>query len=504
MKKGLIFFLFILLIFLSLFPRIIEVMNQNYVFGFDQGRDYLAVKSIVVNHKLTLIGSEIGAGVAGFRGIFHGPFYYYSLCIPFIIFNGNPYGGIVLMFLFSISVVVFGFYFSRRIFGTLGGFMTALLIAISPPLISQARFVWNSHPTTIFILLAFYFTYLSLKEKKSKFIFLAAFFSGFIYNFELAIAIPMSIALLACCFFVFQKGFIKNFIALILGFTIAYSPMILFELKHGFLASQGIVNYIFHPQNTAVTLKFIELITKDHLGTFLYNFIDTFPKQNVIPSPIIPLTIFILNFFYLFKEKNFALKRFMIYLSIVLPLVTFLVFSFLRDAIYVYYLIDLNLVYILMFAYIIYSSQKVGYKMIRYTFIILLVVFSIPALISAIRTSQYDYSDFGGVAKVKGKLEVINYIYKDANSKQFGLLVFTPPIYTYAYDYLIWWHANKKYHYIPHNEKKALFYLLIEPDGSKPWSYKGWLETVIKTGKIIEEKRSPSGFIIQKRIENEI
>lgn len=504
MKKTLFLFLFLLLIFFSLIPRVVEVLNHNYVFGFDQGRDYLAVKNIVINHKLTLIGSEIGAGVAGFRGIFHGPFYYYSLCVPFIVFNGDPYGGIVLMFLFSISSVIFGFYFSKKIFGIFGGFMVALLIAISPPLVSQARFVWNSHPTTLFILLAFYFIYLSLKENKSKFIFFAAFFSGFIYNFELAIAIPMSIALLIYYSFIYRKEFIKNFITLIFGFIISYLPMLLFELKHGFLASQGITSYIFHPKNTAITLKFVELVLKDHFGTFLYNFIDTFPKQNIIPSIIILLTTFIFTFFYLSKEKNLILKHFMIYLSIVLPLVNFLTFSLLRDSIYVYYLIDLNLSYIFIFVYIVYSSYKAKNNIIWYFFVMLFALFLISALLNVIPTFKYDYSDFGGIAKNKGKLESIDYIYKNANGKKFNLLIFTPPIYTYAYDYLIWWYAGKKYNYIPGNEKKELFYLLIEPDGSKPWSYKGWLETVIKTGKIIEEIKLPSGFIIQKRVEYEI
>ena len=78
-------------------------------------------------------------------------------------------------------------------------------------------------------------------------------------------------------------------------------------------------------------------------------------------------------------------------------------------------------------------------------------------------------------------------------------MAFTPPVYTYAYDYLIWWYGNRNYNYIPHKEKKGIFYLLMEPDSSKPWSYKGWLETVIKTGTILETKELPSGFVVQKR-----
>ena len=132
---------------------------------------------------------------------------------------------------------------------------------------------------------------------------------------------------------------------------------------------------------------------------------------------------------------------------------------------------------------------------------VLLFLFFGSFVSQTINFYKNDFKDFGGTHKIKGKLEAIDYIYQDAKGKPFGLLVFTPPIYTYAYDYLLWWYGEKTYNYLPYSEKKGTFYLLIEIDSAKPWSYKGWLETVIKEGKIIETKQLKSGFIIQKRIE---
>ena len=51
-----------------------------------------------------------------------------------------------------------------------------------------------------------------------------------------------------------------------------------------------------------------------------------------------------------------------------------------------------------------------------------------------------------------------------------------------------------------HIRRKGLVYLLIEKDTSKPWSYQGWLETVIKDGDVINTEQLTSGFIIQKRL----
>jgi hypothetical protein len=184
---------------------------------------------------------------------------------------------------------------------------------------------------------------------------------------------------------------------------------------------------------------------------------------------------------------------------ILLFIVNFSVFTQLKNTVYSYYLTDLNIAYIFLFSYILIASFKLKRYIILVPFATLLVGFFIGGIVSSVQTSIKDYSDYGGTAKLKGKVDAIDYIYKDAKGKPFGLLVFSPPVYTYPYDYILWWHAEQKYHYLPTQTKKGTFYLLIEPDWSKPWSYKGWLETVIKSGKVIYTKTLPSGFIVQKR-----
>jgi hypothetical protein len=56
---------------------------------------------------------------------------------------------------------------------------------------------------------------------------------------------------------------------------------------------------------------------------------------------------------------------------------------------------------------------------------------------------------------------------------------------------------------MPLDEKKGTAYLIIEEDYSKPWSYKGWLETVIVDGDVEWTRHlKPSELIVQKRIFN--
>ncbi len=496
-KKYFFAFIVFIIVFLSVFPRSVEVLNGNPIFGIDQGREMIAAKNIVVDHKLRLIGTELGASGAGIIGLFHGPMYYYMLTIPFILFNGNPVGPVWMMFFLGLLTVAFGYFFGEKIYGRYFGLLLAFLISVSPSLVSQSRFQWSPNPPTFFIMLSLYFTYF-INSKNKLTIFFAAFFAAFVYNFEFAIAVPMSLALLLYSVFLFKKN-IKNYLFLFSGFVLAFLPMIFFEIRHGFMGLRGVLNYLTN-QNSSSGQSLLSFIP-DHIKYFIYNFKDTFSLNNFYFALILFILTIILSVYFLNKEKNNNLKYFLYFLIFLIP-VNFFVFSFLKNTIWNYYLTDLTLSYIFLFSYIVYAFFKLKNIYLRLLPFILIFIFFFAGFVSAIKTSVYDYSDYGGTAKLKGEIDAIDYIYKDAKGKPFGLLVFSPPVYTYPYDYLIWWYGQKKYGYVPYGEKRGTFYLLIQPDWDKPWSYKGWLETVIKSGKIESTVTLPNGFIVQKRIQN--
>lgn len=497
-EKKIFIILIVLVIFLSLFPRSIEVLNQNPIFGFDQGRDYLIAKSIVEDRKLTLIGAEIGSGSAAINGIFQGPFYYYFLSIAYLFSNGNPNTPILFMLILSLITIAFSFYLGKKLFGIYGGLTTALLIAVSPSLITQARFAWAPYPESIFILLSFYLSYYFYERNKAK-IFLAAFLAGFVYNFEFAVAVPLCLGLLLYAIYIFRKN-IVCYCFLLLGFFVAFSPMILFEIRHSFMGIRGFIGYMVSDKSNIVSFyPSAQSLISDHWSSFLYNVSNTFPQGGFLPPAIILGFLLIFSAYLLMREKNHNLKTFIIFLILFFP-INFLVFYFLKNTVWEYYLTDLNFAYIFILSYLLYASFKnKSYKIFIAVgiFILFLILFG---AINSIKISLYDYKDYGGTAKLKGKVDAIDYIYKDANGKPFGFFAFSPPIYIYPYDYLLSWESERKYNYVPYREKKGTFYLLIEPDVNKPWSYKGWLETVIKSGTIIKTVTLPSGFIIQKRV----
>lgn len=489
------------LIVLGILLRAVEVINGNYLWGFDHGREYLMTKEIVVDHHLRLIGTPLGGGSAGIQGIFHGPLYYYFLAIPFILFSHDPYGGVVLMFIFGLGAICMGFLLGKKMLGLMGGLLVAALLSLSPPIIAQSRAIWSPFPSTFFVVLSLYFTFLinTTKGKKNGIIiFLSAFFAAFVYNFELAIALPLSLGLLIYSIYLFKRKSIIRYLYLFSGFVFALLPMIFFEIRHNFMAVHGLLNYLFasHPPKNFSYLNNLN----DHFQLFLYNISDTFPHQQLF-NPIVLLVVIAISVVIIRRrEKRKELKDFITYL-LFLPFVTFFVLSFLRNAVYPYYLFHLNVVYILLISYCFYGFIKTKNKIGQLIILCVLLVLLISAIPTDLKMIRYDLTDYGGTAKIKGKEDALDYIYKDAQGKHFNLLVFSPPVYTYPYDYLEWWYGQKKYGYTLGNQKKGTFYLLMEPDPAKPWSYKGWLATVIKTGKVIKTVNLPSGFIVQKRIQ---
>ena len=493
-KKIALVAFFAVCLTIGILSRGIEILNGNYIFGFDHGREYLMTRDIVDYHDLRLIGTPLGAGSAGFQGIFHGPLYYYLLAIPYVLFRGDPYGGVVLMFFFGLCALGVSFLLGKRLFTTNWAIVLTSLLAISPPLIAQSRFIWSPYPSTLFSLIAFY-CIVRIREKKI-WVFLSAFFSALVYHFEFAIAVPLVITLLVYSTFVLKEKSKKHYALIFSGFITAALPMIIFEIKHNFMAIHGVISYIQTPgRNESANILTYQI---DHLGGFLFNVVDSLPFHDNIPALLFLTTFLIALMYSLYKNKK--VDSFIIYL-LLLPLVTFLSLFMLRNTVYQYYLFHLVVAYNILFVFIL---QKIKLKTIirQYALLPFVLLLTVSVLLSVpkfFKMITYDIADYGGDAKIKGKLDAVDYVYKDAKSKDFGVLIFNPPVYTYPYDYLFYWRGKQKYGYIPPYEKKKVTYLIIEVDPYKPWSYEGWLQTVIKDGKVISTVTRPSGIIIQKR-----
>lgn len=490
--------------------RMPEIISGNYLFGFDQGQSYLDVKRVVVDHKLTLIGTPTPV-----VGLFQQPLFYYLLAIFFIVFNGNPYGGMVFMFIVSMGALLVSFFIARDLFDIRTSLVIIFLLAVSEAAAAAGRMLWPPYP--IYLITPFYILFFSkaiLGEKK--FFPLMVFSIGLIASFEIASGSILFLPSLLTIFLLRKDAITKRTIILsVFGLILLFLPLILFDFRHANLISRGMLTFITGKQAVGDNpMPLIELIIS-HFTSMLANLKSSLSIFNLFwPfSLIIPLC----GIFFMFVQKNLKSQEKKIILGLILlPIFTYLELFFFHSFVWSWYLLPFTVIYIFIFGFTFSKLTKplklqkkfwqvnLSKNLTQKIFAGIIFIFLVLIFLRGIEKIKISYSqdlfDYGGTAKIKGKIDALDYIYNSAKGEKFGLLVFSPPVYTYPYDYLIWWYGEKRYHYRPHQQKKGLFFLLIEPDGSKPWSYKGWLETVIKTGKIIETRELPSGFIIQKRL----
>ncbi|KKR86141.1 hypothetical protein A2875_02465 [Candidatus Gottesmanbacteria bacterium RIFCSPHIGHO2_01_FULL_46_14] len=455
----------IALLVLGFFLRGQELLSGNFLFLKDQGRDMLAVKSIVVDKKLTLIGPY-----TGLQAVFQGPLYYYLLAIPFAIFRGDPWGVMLLLMITSLASISMGF--------SIGGILTAFLFATSPALGAAATFFWSPF-FVIPIMCGYVYFFMRWVKKgdKHSFVWLSITLA-LLYHFELAFAVPWTIVSILLFFHAGVRWYPR-----ILFFLILFSifPLILFDVRHDFLTTRSIFALVGgSAQGLTSSFEPYDKIIRDHIVSFVSSINASF-FINASIAGLTSVTLIVGGIWYLAFGKRVEIK-----LLFVMPVLLWFVYLLYPFQLYSWYLVGLFPVYMILLGY---GLSK--HKNIAVGCMILISIFTVQKLLKL-----YTATDWGGTAKIRGKLAAIDTIIKDSQGKLFNVLVFTPVVLTDAYDYLFWW----KYGSIPSKEKQDLTYLLIEPDPSKPWSHEGWLETVVSGGGIIETRTLPSGFIIQKRL----
>lgn len=491
--KYLVVFLIAVAAILGIALRSVEVLNHNYVFVYDQGLDMLAARSIATDHKLTLIGAEAGGGFAGLPGIFHGPGYHYILATISVLSRGDPYGEIVALWFMNVVGIWLLYLIGKKLFGFWGGVGSAVVVLVSPVFISMSRMIWAPNFAGLFVI-GYLYILLVRKHKTPMELFLLGLSGSILYNFEIPLAVAGCLGALVYLWFVDRKRAVSSWVAVGIGCVIGFLPMIAFDARHGWLTVRGLIGFFLHP---AAVTKATPFDIMGHLTVLLYYANGIFPVITGLPYWFwfVVLGIGLWFFRPVPKETQHisAIKGLLILVG-----VHVLLFLPYRNPIYGHYLTILSYVYVLLAGCIIARIVKKRQWILLGIGVVLIVI---PPILSYPKTIRTDYADYGGTAKIRGKEDAIDFIYRDVKGGPFGLLIFTPPVYTYPYEYVLQWYALPRYGYLPKAGKDHVFYLLIEQDPEKPWSYQGWLETVIKTGTVVSTTKLPSGFIIQKRME---
>jgi hypothetical protein len=302
---------------------------------------------------------------------------------------------------------------------------------------------------------------------------------------------------------------VRDWRAYIYGFfagIFAFSPMILFEIRHGFMALKSGLAYIGSQSSSSLGLFESKKILS-HNFDFWNNFYNTFTFEfGWIPWSMQMNALYIFIPFVvlgLLLLRSPRMKQY-VWFCVLMPVITWVGYLFLNNTVWDYYLTHTRVAYIVLFSFAMLSffherKQKIAILGCVFSVLFLLIVATGSAYRQYVSYS-IDLYDMNVIDKIKGKQKVIDMLYNDSEGKPFSVFVFVPGIYTYAYDYLFATYGKSTYGYVPGNEKKGLVFLIIEPDMSQPWRHKGWLETVVQGGDMLWEKTVLNGITIQKKI----
>lgn len=227
-----------LILLLATFLRFYK-LRDSVIFLGDEGRDALAVKRILLDRDPTLLGPTASVG-----GFYLGPVYYYMIAPFFLLFGMDPVGGAVMVALMGVVTVALMFVLLYRWFGLFPAGIASAVYAASPGVIRFSRSSWNPNPMPFFTLLTLIAMHYLIKQKKPIIGLLAGLFFGIIIQLHyLGLIVSIYIGLMTLLHLP-KNHWAKTILFETLGFLIGSSLLIAFELRHNFLNTRAVFEFI--------------------------------------------------------------------------------------------------------------------------------------------------------------------------------------------------------------------------------------------------------------------
>lgn len=498
--KNIILLILAIIFALGLIERTAGIISNNILFLFDNGRDLLYVKKIVIDHKLTLIGPSSG----GLQGYFHGVLWYYLLTIPFVLGKGNPTTFTLFMATMSSFSILVTFFVMKKISNVFAAIIAATIFAFAVFSVSTSKFIWNPYPI-VWLMPLYFFSLFAFVRKKIYALPLCAAIAGLIFHFEAIYGVSLlPVLIILFIIYIFQrieyKRKITNILISLFLFLIPLFPTLAFDLRHNFLISTTLTKTLVEggenlSHSTSEKQKSLSERISLRLDD-LYNY----SIQSITPNKYINLLFLgslLFGLYYMIKHKYVDGLKFvtLCIFSIVLP---FFVFLNLKYAVWGYYWIGNPPLYALLLSYIL------GFVIIKYNhyqaYFTYAVIILLAILLNPFRyIAPWQNGEINqGADNLSTQLNIVNTIYADAKGNNFSAYVLTPPVYDYVYRYLFWYRGQQLGLNTKKDEKQKLTYYIIESqlsDRNGAFFKKNTIRTINKPTNIF---KFPGGISVEK------
>jgi len=467
-----------------------HLLPDNLFFGPEQGRDFKVIRDIVIDHKLTLIGSK-----TDISGIFHGPVYYYLAAIPFFLSRGDP--NIVALFFIAIqSLTVFIVYLlaweltgKRR-----AAYIGAVVYTVSFGAISYSRWVSNPPLTIPFSALFLLFVTLFLKEKK--WCLVGAGISYALMGQAEFINYLLMAAAGVILIFYYYKNLIKSkvsFLLLVIVITAIFSigNFILFDIRHGFLISKSILELLTGTKGYYISL--LKSLTTTY-NMFITSSANILGLPNSQVTAIVLFVIFSVLFFQITKQYVFVLLSYLITPVIMLIVLRHEVLEQLFVYAIVGELLGASIVIDLLW-------RKFG-SIFGMGILICLIVTNVLLWKNALPTNyRIFFQSTQPHLRYRDQLNAINYIYNSAGKRPFYFQSYTIPYFWQdGWEYLFWF-IGKKYGYqLPSEKSDEHLYVIIQKDKSNPGFQSGWYRNTVESWGTRKTNATYGELTVEERI----
>lgn len=264
-KKGEIMLL-IFVVVVAFFLRFKNISKLNF-FTYDQARDDLIVKRILVDRKFTLLGPQSSIG-----GVYLPPAYYYTLTIPLWFFNLSPVGPNVYTAFVGVLTSLLIYFAADYFLGKPAGIFSAILLATSPVMVQMSRTAWNPNTLPFFSLLSVFLAFVYWQTKKKKFLWLSSLSLGYTLSLHYsAFCLLPGFILILILSGIAEKKVWPVLIPFLIIFLF-FLPLFVFDIRHDF--------------NLTGNLKSIFLIAKNpslNIFSFLGSFLGSVYEVILIP-----------------------------------------------------------------------------------------------------------------------------------------------------------------------------------------------------------------------------
>jgi hypothetical protein len=430
----------------------LHLLLGDLLFHTDIARDFLLIQDIAINHRLTLLGPRAG----GIPGTFFGPIWLYLNIPAFLLGNGNPIVIGYFWFLLFILGVGIVYYVAGEIFKVAVGVISITMYIYT--IIFMAPGYTQSFAPVVLSPILLYTVYLFIEQKKPVYLAYSTFLCGLLIQFQPAFGISVSVITFVLTLFLLLKRRRLKYVFLWFLIFIPLATYIIFELRHNFLETKVLYNFIFHHNSISFVQISFSQIAQDRFNGFLdsVNLINI--NTPLVNAFFVLLNLFIIYIWYKSKKSGQRTFIFLIYFYIIgFWLLTFLFKGSVVDYYYwgLYPLLSIALASL-------FLKIKKGFFLILFTILTLIMIKNGYNTEKNWQNTIYAKDTSSWIVNE----EVADYIYKDAN-QNFGYYVYSPDRLGYSKKYAMSY-VGKTGHYQYSGTlcaKEPLTYLIYEPTG---------------------------------------